>query len=426
MSNTDNIWGTTLIERQTGARASVASIIAAAEGGGGGGTDPAKVTIVNAKSDFPDPDVSNVINLLDGETYLISGNINIGGDRISFGIGSAIIGSNRFTDFITYTGTDTLFTATSQHKIEEIGIIASLAQVFDLSGTTSETAVYTNSYIVSCDSVGTIHDWRTIVFRSFSVVGATTGGLTFTGDIEAFDMTNSYWSDGVAGTMLDLNGATFDRVQVLSGNRFNVLGGVTAIDGAVDNGNLNAGGRGLIEGCIFEGAGTYLNNITTQDTQWTMQGNAGIGDTSKNAQGYNHTITLTTIGTGDGNIGNPKVMSGSTNWLEEQLDQFEMTTGGRFTYKGEDSAEFHIRAVINGTAQSGTNRNFNHYLGKTGTIITASKITREYHSGNNGTVTTAAIVTLAKDDFIEVFVENISGTQNWETNIVNVIIARSD
>jgi len=57
MSNTDNIWGTTLIERQTGDKATVADIVLAAKG------------IFGSLQEFEDDTAAGVGGLSSGELY---------------------------------------------------------------------------------------------------------------------------------------------------------------------------------------------------------------------------------------------------------------------------------------------------------------------------------------------------------------------
>lgn len=239
---------------------------------------PAQVVNVNAVGDFPAP-VGGVITLVSGVTYKISGNVNIGTNTIVFGSGSGLVGTNRFTDFLTYTGAGTLFTANGvTHKIQELGIIASSGTVLALSNGASNTAVYTNSYIVSCTNVGNVADWRNLSFRSFSIVGATTSGLTFSGTCTDFSMDNSLLQ-GITGAAIDLGIATFDRVQLGSGNRF-VLPSPAAIgiSGAASSANINAGGAGVVASTIFQttGGGVALSGINKLDLLWEFRDNIGV------------------------------------------------------------------------------------------------------------------------------------------------------
>lgn len=237
------------------------------------------VVSVNSKSDFPAPS-GGVITLADNTTYVIHGVIDIGSDRIVVGSGTAIQGVNRFTDFLSYSGTGVMLTATANHTITECGLICPNGQVLSLVGSGSETAVYTNSYILSCNIVGSVAGWRTLSLRSFSVVAvADTGasGLLFAGACSSFQMSNSLWQ-GVAGLVcIDLFSATFDRIQITGGNRF-VTGATTnAIGGLPNSGNLNAGGVGLITGNLFDADGSVLSpDITQDDLQWQLEGNAGL------------------------------------------------------------------------------------------------------------------------------------------------------
>lgn len=379
-----------------------------------------KVVTVNAASDLPAA-ASGIRTLVPGVTYVLSGNIDIGGDRIVMTAGSALKGAgNRFADFITSSTTGALISATGvSFQCAELGFIVASGDVINLVGGSGETAVFTNCYTVTCKKVGTISNWRTTVFRSFSQVAATdptSGALTFAGACTSFNMDNSLWQSWTAGTMIDLSTATFDRVQLTTGNRFVVGSGITGISGLASSGNINASGRGILDDIIFEGAGTYLNNVAaTGDTRWEVDC-AGVPKSTRNAQGYNHTaVNTTSVGA------TPKLVTHSGNFVSAHADQFTVSTDGRLTYNGEDDFEFHVRCVSNGTVSASTHT-FSHYIAKNGTEITASKILREYSSGSNGTVTTAAIVTLSKGDYVEQFISCSTGTVTWVNNISNMVV----
>jgi hypothetical protein len=377
------------------------------------------VVIVDELAKFPTP-VSDVITLAASTTYLIVGNIPLGINRIAPSLNSQLLGTNRFTDGLTYTGTGALFTTATSFLLTNLSFSAASGTIFNLTGVGTEGLIITDCFVTSCLSVGTITSWRSTTFNSFSVLSATVGGLLFVGACSGLFYTGAGLNVNVVGTALDLGSATFDRISVGPGNRWDVGAGNIGVSGLINSGNLNVGGRGEFLGCIFEGAGTHIQNITSTDTSWTLT-SAGITNTSKNAQGYNHTPSTTTIGVGAGDNTNPIVMDAQSNFVTGHADQFTVDTEGRITYIGIDPGEFHVRAIVNGTIAAGT-QTVNHYIAINGIEDIASLMSREYASGSNGTVTAAAIETLENGDYIEVFVENTGSIADWTTNVVNLIV----
>jgi hypothetical protein len=223
-------------------------------------------------------------------------------------------------------------------------------------------------------------------------------------------------------TAVDLSTATFNTCTF---NRcgFSNASATNHIIVAANSANINSGKEGRILSCTFDpGATNIVNGFNISDLRWSSLGNLNLENTVKNAQGYMHTSTTTTIGVGDGDSGNPKLVNGSTNWVDSRSDQFTITTGGRFTYTGVTADEFLVICGISGTTSSGT-QTINHYIAKNGTSITASKTQREYTSTAVGSPTPCmAIIELSTNDYIELYIENITGTNNWDSSILNMTI----
>jgi hypothetical protein len=385
--------------------------------------------IVNQKGDFPAPS-AGVITLAANTTYIVTGVIALGTDRIVLADQCDIQGTNPKYSALTYTGTGNMLTAGSNvdFAMSDIKLDAGASgTVFDLNGGGTEEAFLFDITIVNCAKVGDFASWYSLVWEQGEVFDGGTG-ITTSGTSHKliFDLIEFVAWD-INQTMIDIGTTTYDFCDFFRCEFEGGTTGQTGIDIAASSANINAGFEGRIEDCFFENTLTNaVLNADAGDLLWYYFGNgAGLQDSSYNAQGYNHTLTTTTIGVGDGDSGNPKLMNGSTNWVAEHEDHWTISTGGRITYNGEEPREFHARAVINGTVASGTGKNFNFYIAKNGTAITASKITREFSSGTNGTVTSAAIVDAVKNDYFELFVENTTDTNNWDNNIANFIIATS-
>ena len=373
--------------------------------------NPNNVIAISDATDFPAP-AAGVITLADNTSYRIIGNVDIGTDRLVLGNNTKLYGTNRFTDGLTYTGTGIMITATSGHLLEEMNFTCSSGQFMSLTGVGAETCVYTNCFIVSCDTVGTIASWRTVVFRSFSVVSATNatnGRLLFSGTCEAFNMDNSFWGSFTAGTMIDLGTATFDRVQIPGGNRFITSPGVTALSGAASSANLTTNGRGLVESNIFNGTGTAISTITPFDLKWTFQGNSGIEDSHQDAA---FSATGNTTATVISTASTPVIVDLGATAVQYKTHRFSVSTGGLITYNGLTEMDFTAIFNIYADVASGTNKVLNFYIAKNGTVLTESISTRSFDAGDPGSLISQAIVTLETGDTLALWVENTTDTTN--------------
>ena len=142
------------------------------------------------------------------------------------------------------------------------------------------------------------------------------------------------------------------------------------------------------------------------------------------AQGYMHTSTNTVIGAGSGDSGNPIKITGTPNWVSSHADGFTIATNGRFTYTGAKTTEFLVEVQCEGTVAAST-QTMRFYVAKNGTIVTASRARQVFASTAEGHINCFAIVSLATNDYIEVFIENETATQDWVSSGLNMAIVSS-
>jgi hypothetical protein len=371
------------------------------------------IVVVNELADFPTPSVS-VITLAAATTYCISGNIDLGTNRLILSAASALVGTNRFADRLTYTGTAAFISSSDSHLIHSLGLVCANSKCFDLSGGSTETFVYSDTFIINCDSIGTIANWSTSVFRSFSSVSSnnvTNGGLLYSGTCKALNMDNGLWQGlTTAGTILDLGSATFDRVQIPTGNRFNAATGVTALSGAVGNGNLNAAGRGIVTHNIFEGAGTFLGGITIDDTQWTFTGNGGLEDSSvvgsfQKDAGRTNTVLITSTAV--------KIAGTSTISGEEERVDSNGSIDNLLRYTGVDSTRALISGSVVGQSAGGSAITCDLEAQTTsGSITLMSGL--EFPTGSDAGFSFNIPIDLSTNETVELCITRTAGSQDFD------------
>lgn len=395
-----------------------------ADGAGGGSWQAesfSKVTevVVQASSDFPTP-VSDVITLAEDTIYILDGDIDIGNDRIVFSNNSGIRGLGSQVSTLTSTTTGNLFTSSSNFILDDFAVTATSSTIFACTGGAFESAYLRNFTINSCSTVGTFTAWYSLFWDKGAVVSSTSP-LTMAGSctILIFDLVE--WITGYT-TGVDLGTATFNTCSFHRCG-FGYASATNHIIIAASSANINSGKIGRISMCTFDsGATNIVANFSEGDIRWESRHSLNLENTVKNAQGYMHTSTTTTISGGDGDAGNPKLVNGSTNWVAAHSDQFTVTTGGRFTYDGVTTSEFLVNCNISGTTASGT-QTISHYLAKNGTVITASRTQREYASTAVGSpAPCTAIVELSNGDYLELYLENETGTNDWNSEILNITI----
>lgn len=396
----------------------------AADGAGSGawGSVPSPTqteVIVRSVDDLPSP-VANAITLSANTVYILDGAINIGVNRIILGSKTTIRGFGANYSSITSTTTGNMFTAVDTFELDEFAVTATSSTLFACTGGSFESAYLRNVTINSCGNFGTITNWYSWFWQNGAVVSSS-GPLTTVGTCNIFILDLVEWITGYS-TAVDLGSATFNTCSFFRCG-FQYASATQHVNIAANSANINTGKVGRFNFNNFANGGpTAVNNLTVADIQWDIFDNINQEDSTHNAQAYMHTQTTTTISGGDGDSGNPKLVNGATNWVTYHDDQFTVTTGGRFTYDGINDIEVKVTCGIVGTAASSTHT-YAHYIAKNGTAITASKTLREYASTATGSPTPCAVVeTLSSGDYLELYVENTTGTVDWVSDLLNITV----
>ena len=307
------------------------------------------VTIINSLADFPDP-VGGVIEIGGGiDTYLFqAGEVDISPNVIKITGGVVVFrGTNRYTSQLITTSSDPLITIVNCFYADEFMNFSNVnGPIYDVdnSGVALGAFVSINAVIRECTTVGNINNTNTISLRTVTLVTASVGGMTFSGtglfQINISNMLGFEW----AGTLIDLGTATWDLINISTGNRFISPGGTTIISGAASSANLTTEGVGLVEGNIFNGDGTALSGITTEDLQWEFKGNLFVDKVTNNTRNdADSFLTATeTVTIGSATV---YVAIGGTNWDSSIAERFTVSTAGLITYIGLSNLEIEIQAT---------------------------------------------------------------------------------
>lgn len=371
------------------------------------------VVIVNAMGDFPDA-TEGVRTLADNTAYLVSAILTTS-DRFIAGDNCVLYGADSATAGLIYTGTDTMFTGTSDSfKLTLISLTAETGQLFNVS-TAASTGVFQliNVTIPSCNILGTVTNMQAIQITDIFVAGIISSGITFSGDIGVVLGSRNLFSI-TAGSVFDLGTAIINSGFSM-GLTYSSLGaGSFFLSGLVDSGNLAAGTIGSISNCNVKGAGTALQGITESDALWEFSANNGIFDSINSILAVHGVSTIIIAAAGT------PVIIGAT-WTISHASRFTGSAGGRFTYIGK-GAHISISATITADLATGAD-NCTFYFYKNGIQESASAITREFDAGNPGNIGMLWQLDMDTDDYVEIWVENNDTSVNID--ILNAIIGIS-
>lgn len=246
------------------------------------------VVYINSADDFPDA-VGGVRELVPfsgaSVTYIIAPKeIDMGSDRFTVTDGNIVIrGEHRTASQITTSSSGTMFTVIDSNFFQEfIGFTCSNGQWVDFSVPSLGVFSFANqnAIIYDCNAIGEVEGALTTSLRTFTVVSCFFG-LEFFGTHSQLNISQMFalnWSD----VLIELGTSSFEIINISSGSRFISPLGTTTLSGLANNGNLTAGGRGIVEGNLFNGLGTAISGIDTADNQWNFQGNVFSDNSTPN------------------------------------------------------------------------------------------------------------------------------------------------
>ena len=420
MAEHNTLTGASLHEPKGAATATAGEVyIADGVGSGSFGALPniiASEVIVASLDDLPAPSLG-VITLGPDLIYVLDGDINLGTNTIVLSENTWIKGFDAAHSSLTGTSSGNLFTSAVSFTLSGFAVNFPNGTIFSCTGGAFESAYLKEFTINSAVSLGVFTDWYSLFWDKGAAVSFTNPlHLVGTCNIAIFDLVSFLYT---YATAVDLNTATFNTISFYRCGFANALA-TNHIIVAPSGANLNLHKEGRINFCTFADIAVEVSGYSPADPNWEAFDNVHLGNTAKAAHGYMHTLTSTT-----GLASNvPAVINAATNWVSGIADQFTISTAGRFTFNGLTETTFSITAGVVGTAASGTNVDFNHWLYVNGvTKVVGSKTTREYNSAATGSPTPCmAILELQPGDYLEVWVENVGGTNDWDSHLINMKI----
>jgi hypothetical protein len=106
----------------------------------------------------------------------------------------------------------------------------------------------------------------------------------------------------------------------------------------------------------------------------------------------------------------PVLVAGT--WTVDLSTNATCTTAGRITYTGTTTQILTINAALSIDPASGSNQNIQVYLYKNGSAIAGSRIESKINHGEHLAVPLVYQVSMATNDFIEIYVQNSTATNN--------------
>jgi hypothetical protein len=106
----------------------------------------------------------------------------------------------------------------------------------------------------------------------------------------------------------------------------------------------------------------------------------------------------------------PVLVAGT--WTVDLSTNATCTTAGRITYTGTTTQVLTINAALSLDPAGGSNQNLQVYLYKNGSAIAGSRIESKVNTNEHAAVPLVYQISMATNDFIEIYVQNSTATNN--------------
>lgn len=306
-----------------------------------------------------------------------------------------------------------LFSGTTGGSIRNITLNGNGSPLFNISGGGTQNVICNSAILLGASAIGSISGMNVVYFNVGQFV-ANTNGLTLSNITTAF-MQNIFWTVSNVGTFLTLSGS-ITNFEAANG-RIVTNSGETGIDLSANPTIVNSA---AISAISFIGDGTRVDGYTSGTysgynftNKWSVRCQGIPEETDNEASGnFYNTNTLETGFSQTINNNTPREIEGGT-FAAEKLFRFIATGGNRLTYDGIDIRNFQVNASVS-LRVIGANTNFYAIvLAKNGVLVTESNAVVYIDSGTQiQNVAINSVVTLENGDYIELFVQRLTGADD--------------
>lgn len=369
---------------------------------------------VAALADLPTA-VSGAITLTAGRTYQFTQTVDLLGARLSVGANTVILGTSSENARIKSTGLSAatpLITGTGSIPIRNIALEATKVLALT-AGTAADALDWAGVNIVNSSDVGTIAGYNNIVFATCAFLNS--GGLAFGGTIGSVVATSTLFDAAPGTTVLSFPASLVITRRIrLTSCPFIVLPGETGINVDVAATIPNEGY--IIENPNFAGGGTYTAGVTFSDNKAAWGSGIGVPASASVGNAYMEAnATATTIA-----ATSTFVKAAGATTMGAITQRFSHTAN-RLTYTGSATRSFAVESIVSLT--SGNTNVVAVAIYKNGAIVPGgvSRVTTS-GSGKSENVSTQAVVSLATDDYVEMWVANESAVQGITVSDLSLLI----
>jgi len=365
--------------------------------------------IVSVLTDLPSA-VTGVIALADNTDYLFVASF-ASPSRFTMGNNTIVRSVDPRAVTLTYTGNQTMFTCGEGNQvIKDISLSCPTGKLFSNNLTTSGEFVMRWVRVVECLAIGDLS--KNLVGLYNLIFENVTGSLGFVyqdgiNKRLVMNQVTVLESGNATFKFLDLGSAVFKSLSINLIELLGTAGTQIFIKGQAGSANLADESFGYVSLVQTIGGMVGLSGIVYGDSGWEFRQVDNIQNSNAQALTTLNATAVTNIVTQ--NV--PVVINGV--FTDQNSDYMTVSAAGRITLNERRPKDVNVSVVISGKPTSGIST-FTFYIAKNGVTIPASGISREIASSDLGVVSLTWMVDMDTNDYIEVFVDNNTGTTDFE------------
>lgn len=384
---------------------------------------PSTFTFINQKSDFPTA-VGGVITLADNQTYFITSEIDLTGDRLVAGQNTTILGASSENCRLKSTGLTGTALLSSQWTIpiRHITLEADVALNLDATGNVDQAIDWYGVNFTDCGTVGLVRNYGNFVINSTAFLNSA--GLTFDGTIGTIAISNTLLS-GSFGNDLIIFASTLEVTRRFRQIFSSVIPvGSVAAAYRIQNGAIFPDEGFILFECNFVTAAgsTIIDGLGTvsSSNKILAKGCVGIDNTSVNGQMYMQNNATATV------ISATSAFAKVAGVTTPSADNAKyLHANNRLTNDAVRTRKYLIQASLSFTSGNNNECEFGFFDSKLGAIRTPSRTRSTANSsGRAENVSMMCVVNHIQGDYIEVWAANNSTTSNITVEDLNVTITQ--
>lgn len=365
--------------------------------------------LVKSATDLPAP-VGGIITLVANTTYAINGTIVLT-SMINLN-GCYMLGVDANNDKLIYTpASGELFTGTKGGTVKTLTLVAGTtgSKLFNLNMGGTENLIFRDNIVANCNNIGVISGGYIVFFSTINYSG-NTNGITYQNNTNLF-LDNTAWFPNNSNTFEKLAG-TFDVIEKLGGFS-QAMGAAVAFD---VTGVTTINQAANFKNSAVIGTGTRVNGAFS--SKWEVE-SMGLNTEKDDVATGNLYVSASAL-TSFAAVNTPVKMLGTTT--AANLFRVTSTLSNRLTYTGTKTKRFQLICSLT-ASQTSSNMEYSFYVYKNGVQLPESRQKMKLvNSTDRASLTISCTVSLASNDYIEIWCENNTNTTGITVETSNIAI----